>query len=98
MIINLVFGFIESRWKPFAVVFSFFIVGFANTKEFLLFWSGEVSRRSLLFVGVMDVLAISYLAWLCVRTSFYIQPRAKAIAYALIACGLGAVIACADGM
>jgi hypothetical protein len=96
--IDLVISFIESRWKPFAIVFAFFIVGFADAKCFLLFQSGDLSQRSLILVGVMNVVTLGYLAWLCVRTSFYIQPRTKAIVFALTACCLGAGIAYFEGL
>lgn len=95
--IELVFSFIESRWKPFTVVFSFFVIGIADAECLLLFHSGELSRRSLMLVAIMNVVALGYLAWLCTRTSFYIQPRSKAIIYALAAFLLGATLAIVDG-
>ena len=95
--IELILGFIEARWKPFAVVFAFFLVGFVDAKCCLLFRAGDLSRRSLIIVAVMNGFTLGYLAWLCVRTSFYIQPRSRALIFALAAWLLGATLACVDG-
>lgn len=90
---ELIITFIESRWKPFAVVFAFFLVGFADAKCVLLYCSDDLRQKTLWLIVLMNAATIAYIGWLCARPSFYIQPRARAIAFALSASILGAASA-----
>lgn len=91
--VDVILGFVESRWRPFAVVFSFFLIGFINTMTIRLYHAGDLSRRSVFLVALLDSVAAGYLWRLGTRTSFYIQPRSRAVVFALSACGIGVLVA-----
>lgn len=91
--IDLILDVMATRWKPFSIVFTFFLIGFVDAKARMACQARILSPRSAGFVIALNVLLLVYLGWLCVRTSFYIQPRAKAAAWALAAGLLGAALA-----
>jgi len=96
--IGLVISFIESHWRPFSVFFAFFIAGFADAATYLLFRSSMLSTRTIVLVAGMNLSILGYLFWLCLRPSFYIQPRSRAIAFVIASGVIGAAVALIGGI
>ena len=88
--ISFIFNFIANRYKPFTIMFVFFLMGYGDAKAWLLFESGGMREFTIGLLVVANVAILGYLIWLCKCTSFYIQPRSKAVLVAAMFMAMGA--------
>ena len=93
MIESLLLNFIASRYKPFTIIFVFFVMGFADAKAWLLYESGGLRSVTVTLVIAANALILGYLLWLCLFTSQFIRPRSKAFAFAVFFFSTGFMLA-----